>query len=395
MLKVNGKAFGKAVGLVGSLTKEIQHRLPVLGCVLVSASPSESRLAITSCDTQSFLTIEMPAKVERGFRALPISEHMKPIEKYPDDVEIIQENERTLTVKTISCSYQILTCDIDDYPALDISGDVIWSRDVLWRPEYGDIVELARKPLRGVQRPYKERALEVVALEAAPGGNLHIWATDSYVLGHIQSQGSPESDRNNEGERFFVDYQAFKSFTRAIEHIYKAQKPRVKPLPLVRVTVKKQDQDTIAILETKIGDYAVTLITRQDTPLKIDYRQVYNKPEALATAKVAANVILGFLDRLPKDAYSVKIEARGGKLRAIFVDESQQIKMEDELPAEVVGGELAYNFAVEKLFRIMNFFSDETVVISFYDGHSAQMICREGTVNPLEGKSGLIMPLAS
>jgi hypothetical protein len=395
MLKINGKAFGKAVGLSSYLvTQRDKDILPVLGSVLIGASHHENRVAITACDTQSFLTFEMPAKVERGFRALPIAEHLKPLEKYHDEVEIIQENERTIRVKTKSSDQQIFTSDLEDFPVPDLSGSVLWSRDVLWRTEYGDIVELARKPLRGVQRDYKERALSGVALEAS-GGGLHIWATDGYVLGHIQAQGSPESDRNNEGARFFVDYKPFKAFARAVEHLHKSQKPRMKPLPLVRVTVKEQDKDTIAILETKIGDYAVTMITRQDTPDRINYRNVYNNSEAIAIARVSANSILGFIGRLPKDAYSVRLEVKCGKLWATFVDEAQQIKLEDDLHAGVVGSDISYNFNVDKLDRIAGFFRDETVAISFYGGHSAQLFCREGTVNPLEGKSGLIMPLAS
>jgi hypothetical protein len=396
MLKVNGKAFGKAVGLSSYLvTQRNKDILPVLGSVLIVASPNDNRVAITSCDTQSFLTVEIPAKVERGFRALPIADHLKPLEKYPDDVEIIRESERAIRVKTISCDYQIFTCDLDDFPAQALSGSVLWSRDILWPPDYGDIVELSDRT--GYN---KSPRVNGVNLEVNADGGIDLWATDGYVLGHLTVQGTPESSRDCAGSRFFVDYQPFKAFARAVEHLYKSQKSKMKPLPVVRVTVKASsedpDADVFAILESRIGDCSVTLITREDGGVNFNYAKLYDEGQPLAVANVSATVLKSFLDILPKDAYSICLEVKCGKLWATFVDEARQIKIEDALPAEVVeSAEFFYNFNVEKLKRIVGFFEDDQVAIAFYGDHGAAIIREAGLSDPLKGKSGLIMPLAS
>jgi hypothetical protein len=396
MLKVNGKAFGKAVGLSSYLlTQRNKDILPILGSVLICASTNENRVALTSCDTQSFLTVEIPATVERDFRALPIADHLKPLEKYPDDVEIIQENERTIRFKTISCDYQIFTCDLDDFPTPDMSGSVLWSRDVLWKPDYGDIVELSDRIDYN-----KSPRVNGVNLEANADGGLDIWSTDGYVLGHLTAQGTPESSRECASGRFFVDHQPFKSFARAVEHLHKAQKPRMKPLPVVKVTVKASSEDpaddVFAILESRIGDCSVTLITREDGGVNFNYAKLYNEWQPLAVANVSATVLKAFLDHLPKDAYSIKLEVKCGKIWAVFEDDTKQIKIEDALPAEVVeSSSIFYNFNVEKLKRIVKFFGDDQVAIALYAGHKAAIISEAGLSDPLKGKSGLIMPLAS
>jgi len=114
------EALGKLTMLIGAGTT-----LPVLGNVLIRAATESSAVEITSTNLDQYLTIKVPAKVEKsGAITLPAKRLAAIVSAAPTEtIAFSGEDRNTMGIKSGGSQFKIMGLSADEFPQIDCSGD--------------------------------------------------------------------------------------------------------------------------------------------------------------------------------------------------------------------------------------------------------------------------------